>query len=607
MKTALARHWKVALAALAVVSLTAGIAYAVTTQVLKDVPAVARFVAGVELDGRNLAVTYDAQGIVPVNPQRPLDFGAIPDFKDLRLWTPFYSQCIYVHNLSNRTGLGPPTTLNIRVVADRIGPLGGGVDLAPAVNCAGRAPQDTSSLSQPESTLKPGATLRARVRLHLTRSPGQRPFAFQVTFGGIGVEPVSGTASVRVSQTDNSGLKALVSFPKARTWQVQVAGETYTQVSIPGTEVAGSGVGLPGTPGIPILRRLVAVPQGAQVSLGTPDLKVRETVRNVLLYPVQPEPPDTHTGDRPEGEVGDFGDRPFIRDEKAYQQNIFLPAEPVSVKRLGRIRDLEVVLVTVATAQYNPAARELRYLDTVSLDLTFQGGSGYFVTKQSLSPFELSRRNMYDSVINVGAVIQFVDPTDLTSALICVGSELVIVTDPDFRSAADDLKAWKRSKGIPTSVVQTDSIVSAGDSISVQREKIQDYLRKQYEECIVRLSYVLLLGDAEHIPPWYTTVAVGENGEVDAGTDWYYGLMNPSGLFDILPDVAVGRISVDTLTEAQTVVNKTIKYEKTPPANLNFYEDISFASYFQCCRASISEQAPPLEAISRLRSWCGTT
>jgi hypothetical protein len=44
---------------------------------------------------------------------------------------------------------------------------------------------------------------------------------------------------------------------------------------------------------------------------------------------------------------------------------------------------------------------------------------------------------------------------------------------------------------------------------------------------------------------------------------------------------------VDTLQQAQTVVNKIINYEKNPPSNEDFYRNVSLPAYFQCCRADI--------------------
>ena len=60
MRRKLVRQWKPLAATLVLAFLVAGVAYAVVTQVLRDVPAVARFAAGITLEADNLAVTHDA-------------------------------------------------------------------------------------------------------------------------------------------------------------------------------------------------------------------------------------------------------------------------------------------------------------------------------------------------------------------------------------------------------------------------------------------------------------------------------------------------------------------------------------------------------------------
>jgi hypothetical protein len=58
--------------------------------------------------------------------------------------------------------------------------------------------------------------------------------------------------------------------------------------------------------------------------------------------------------------------------------------------------------------------------------------------------------------------------------------------------------------------------------------------------------------------------------------------------FDFWPDFAVGSIPVDTLQQANDVVDKIIDYEQNPPNNTAFYQNITFASQFQCCRCIIA-------------------
>ena len=582
--------WKPLLLVLPVLAVAGGIAFAVMTQVLKDVPAIANFQAGILLDSDSLAVSHDLEAKAPVDGEHPLDFGIIPDFDDLRLWSPFLSQCVYVTNLSDQEGLGPATTLRVRVLPDdAVSSLGGHVELAKAEQCDSPGPRDASPLDEAQRSIAPGEQFRARVALFLDRSPGQGPFAFTVTFGGVGVaDQAPAGASIRIDASDNVRFGATVGLPQPFMWQVDAPdGKTYTQMSIEGTEMVGSGMGLPGMPAVPLFRRLIGIPRGADVSVANFEIVEGPTLQDVNLYPVQPEPVDSAPGQAEEGigEFGDFGDLPFEVNAEHYGTNAFYPAQVVKVEKLGRMRDLDVALVTVAAGQYNGATQEMRLFDDVSFELVFGGGSGSFLTKDSLSPFD--RPEYFDGkLLNSEDLVRYVDGTLRTTP--CIGSEYLIITYPDFRSAADDLAAWKRTKGISTRVVQTDAIVAAGDDADTQRTKIQQYVRDQFNDCLVRLSYVLLLGDAEHIPTWYRTMVLSSDGtEVVAAGDLDYALMNDG---DLLPDLALGRIPVDTLTEAQIVVDKTVGYESSPPNDLGFYEDVSFASYFQCCRNDVPEQ-----------------
>jgi hypothetical protein len=91
------------------------------------------------------------------------------------------------------------------------------------------------------------------------------------------------------------------------------------------------------------------------------------------------------------------------------------------------------------------------------------------------------------------------------------------------------------------------------------------------------------LGDAELLPPFYVTVHPWAcqdcwypEGSL-TGTDLYYADM--SGNY--YPELAIGRIPVDTAAEATTVINKIIDYERTPPTSPAFYSSAMVAAYFQ--------------------------
>jgi len=388
--------------------------------------------------------------------------------------------------------------------------------------------------------------------------------------------------NVEILQADNTVFAAVATLPKAQLWPVKASdGNDYMELALPGVDNDSS---TPGQPNVPVVRRILAVPQGAEVTVAGVDMSIAKQLDNVLLLPAQPEAVDVahqqeNPGDDPEPSPETFMDKPFTIDATAYASADPFPAQVVSVQRLGRVRDLDLFQVNIAAGQYIPAKRHLALFDKVHLEIKFAGGKGGFLPRERMNnPFDNHAQPLYELALNYQIIEKYPFLGDLLPN-ICWGYEYLIVTDPAFRPAADTLRTWKIQKGISTKIVETGN--DAGDA-GTTKEQIQQYIRNQFDKCIIRPSYVLLLGDAEHINPFYRNTASGGN----AGTDLDYALMDNA---DIMPDLAIGRIPVDTLDQANLVINKIVSYEKHPPFAPSYYRTLTFASYFQCCRDDVAD------------------
>jgi len=391
---------------------------------------------------------------------------------------------------------------------------------------------------------------------------------------------------VSIQVSDNTQFAATVTFGGPKLWTVVAGGETWTQLALPGVE---SQIGAPGLPGLPSWQTLLAIPRhSTPVLTRGGSASTRETLR-LNLYPFQAQPADQAPSDAPPRET--FMDKPFVKDARAYATNAFFPPDPCAVRLLGSMRDLHIVQVQCVAGQYNPVTDELRLFDSVQFDVQFHGGDGTFVTSQSLSAFEKSSHAAMNAVLNsaaVGRYVKFIDPSVFT----CLGEELLILTHPNFRSAADTLATWKRTKGISTTVINVGSGTTYGTADAIDR-LIQD----RYDTCLARVSYVLLMGDAEWVPPSRTDYNTTSEPDSTTGSDWNYATYPHLALLfldALFPYFAVGRIPVDTLTEANTVVNKIVQYESAPPfinfgSGGPFYTTATAASYFQCCRRDVTQ------------------
>jgi hypothetical protein len=393
---------------------------------------------------------------------------------------------------------------------------------------------------------------------------------------------------VTIEASDDRRFKASVAFGRPKLWTVAAGGETWTQVSVPGLE---GQIGAKGQPALPSWQTLIAIPRGSVPVLVTRGraANVRERLE-LNLFPFQPQPVDQARDEgTPSPET--FMDKPFTKDEKAYATNAFIPTDPCVAKLVGSMRDLHIVQVQCTAGQYNPVTNELRMFESVQFDVRFRGGEGVFATSQSLSAFEKSSQAGMKSVLNreaVGRYVKFIDP----QVFRCLGEELLILTHPNFRTASDTLATWKRTKGISTTVID----VGAGTPYDTG-DKITKLIRERYDTCLTRVSYVLLMGDSEWVPPSRTDYPNTSEPDSTTGSDWNYATYPHLQLLfldALFPYFAVGRIPVDTLTEATTVVNKVVQYESNPPfINLGrgapFYTTATTASYFQCCRRDVSQ------------------
>lgn len=426
--------------------------------------------------------------------------------------------------------------------------------------------------------------------------PSSGQFPPDPCFRGSSVQP----PSVRINASDNRHFGATVGFGSPLLQPAAGGGESWTQLSIPGLDVP---MGAPGQPAIPSWQGLVGIPAGAQATLRMTAAPVVAESFLINLYPSQPQPLDADT-EEPAPSPLLFADRPFVKDARVYSTDVFLPPGPCAFKPLGQYRDLQMGQVQCNAGQYNPMTDEYRAFSSVSFDIEFTGGSGAFITSQTFSPFEVGSSSTVTSVLNSGAVVQFFNVADYLSR-ICFGEELLLLTHTNFRAAADTLATWKRDKGISTTVIN----VGSGTPYDTAA-KIDDLIEDRYDDCVVRPSYVLLLGDSEFIPPHALDYDVDDDSTT--GSDLGYAVY-VQVLFDaFFPDFAVGRIPVDTLAEANTVVNKVVQYESNPPfVNFGtggpFYTNASIASQFQCCRMNQNGTALNNQAGTDQRSFIQTS
>lgn len=165
-----------------------------------------------------------------------------------------------------------------------------------------------------------------------------------------------------------------------------------------------------------------------------------------------------------------------------------------------------------------------------------------------------------------------------------VSPEFLIISHEDFLEAASRLSEHRMSQGMTTSVVTIEEVYNEFSSGSQDVTAIRDFIRylsnKGENEPV--LKYVLLFGkgsyDYKNIgpSPYYNFVPIYESRNslhpiYSYSSDDYFGFLDEEEgeweetfTGDHTMDVAIGRFPVTTMEEANSVVQKIIRYETHP-------------------------------------------
>lgn len=232
-------------------------------------------------------------------------------------------------------------------------------------------------------------------------------------------------------------------------------------------------------------------------------------------------------------------DVPYSYGE-VYQKNEFFPTQTVQLSEPFIVRDFRGLSLQVFPYTYNPISKVLRIYTTISVRLTKTTDSNSvnsFVRTKSLDLINGSFNEIYESVF-----LNYKDnPIKYTPLEEGTPGNILILCDPDYMEAMNDYITWKTEMGYEVEMIDVTEIGSTASIIS-------DYVETYYNDN--GLTYLLLVGDAQHIPP----LAVGGSDSDNA----YAYVLGDDGYADFF----VGRFSGESVADIETQVARTIHYER---------------------------------------------
>lgn len=260
-----------------------------------------------------------------------------------------------------------------------------------------------------------------------------------------------------------------------------------------------------------------------------------------------------------------------------YSKNALYPSSIATLLSVNDVRDVPVVGINVYPVRYNPVTKKVRCYSSITYRISFDNkdwaikGSKSrldFVKTMVDNPDYITKK--LESKTNTSNGLRAATPTSQED----VPEEYIILTANKYDSAVRKLAAFKSRQGYKCSILQKSKWTSS---------EVISSLKTKYNSSTP--SYLLIFGDFADVPGVHVTIShnsagVNNGKPLDFYTDKYYGNRNyvkTGNQSYYTPDVTVGRISVENLTEANIVVDKIIKYESTPPTDGNFYGKALFA------------------------------
>jgi len=321
-------------------------------------------------------------------------------------------------------------------------------------------------------------------------------------------------------------------LPGAWVETVKVDGGTFSRLY---GEGYGHGAEF-GLPDLPVLRRDVEVPFGAQVTLELVSAEYLDHSLEELglhpIYPLQPPVPKL---------PGAVENAPFVVDAGFYADGGPYPLAPLALGEPYVVRGHRVQPVEVWPVRYDPAAGTVRLYAQVTFRLVLEGSDMVHtraLAERYASPAFEDRLARQVLNYNQGRpAVQFGPETP---------AGYLIITADAYYDAMVPLANLRQGRGFDVTMTRL-SDVPGGSTASAIRAYIED----AYANWPTPPSYVLLVGDTDTVPAWTGSSA----NEV---TDLYYATMD--GSTDWHPDIGRGRFPVRSAAQATIMVDKYLAY-----------------------------------------------
>ncbi|MBK9389862.1 MAG: T9SS type A sorting domain-containing protein [Bacteroidetes bacterium] len=336
---------------------------------------------------------------------------------------------------------------------------------------------------------------------------------------------------------DGQSLLIYYSIDELNLEAVETENGLFYRVTIPGHTPTYS----EGKPELPVLSRLIMIPEGADFKIKISDVKstrLHPSSKKIkgLLYPAQESESKSAVQRKKE----------FRIDRELYASKNTIPADTIIIEPLGTLRNNRLYNISIKPARYNPRTNSLEVITSMKVEISnivSAGSKSESLAEESV----LFTESLEKSVINY-------DSGDVIPGFSDKPVKMIILTDTTFKKLLIPFIKWKTQKGFDVKVLYRGKKY-AGDTYT----EIKTTLANIYNTSTPKPEYLLIIGDTKRIP-YYGTGSI---------TDMYYGEFDGNG--DYIPEMYIGRLPVSDTTQLKNVLDKVIQYEQYKFASTNTF------------------------------------
>ncbi len=337
--------------------------------------------------------------------------------------------------------------------------------------------------------------------------------------------------------------------------EIQTKSGTFDELSIEGWGFTSK----VGEPKLPMLRKLIYVPIGADVTYTMQNQTERELssqTSNLLrrIIPAQESISKSADPDKV----------PFILNSEAYSKSEYNSQDYIDIEEIGYMRGVRVFALDYYPVRYNPIDNTLKVMEDLSVRVDFLHPDLAATAELLARTYSYEFERMYS-----GAIFNW-NASDRTS-LMRYPTKMLILCPPNYVTTLQPFVDWKMQQGYAVSV----TTVGTGGTVANTTAAIKTYMTNVWSAATAEdpaPSFLLIIGDTgttgDNVNASNATVSSPSSSHI---TDNYYARLQGT---DYLPELYYGRFSVSSSTELTNVINKTMTWQKTAQPDLSYLGNV---------------------------------